>query len=335
MKNHPRIPFVFLLILQLLTALIAGPAMAAINTLPDLKELDTYKAHLYKVRAEVGKRRTKSGAIRRYTVYIPEKDASLPGGPYPAVVLIHGFLMTGIQHRNNAEYMAQHGIIAYTPNIAKLLLGDDKRMHNVDDLVDDVAWLTGKSGPQPDYLKGLVDPNRIGMAGNSSGGAVILEMALVAQKEKIPIHTMVSLDGVPWDRTADRIADIQPIKFLCLRAEPCLCNYHARMLHFLEKLKFSFDDVKVNGAHHCDVENPTTVGCRSICGVSDGSHRMMFQKLLYYYMRDTLDAPRFGDNKGFFEIVQEMQNEDKVIAKFDALHSASTLSSGSMMENVR
>jgi len=334
MKNLPRIPFVFLLTVQLLVALTAGPAIAAVSTLPDLTELDSYKTHLYKVRVEVGKRRTKSGAIRKYTIYIPEKDDSLPGGPYPAVILIHGFLMTGIQHRNNAQYMAEHGIVAYAPNIAKLLLGDDKRMHNVDDLVDDVAWLTGKSGPQPDYLKGLIDPNRIGMAGNSSGGAVILEMALKAQKANLPIHTMVSLDGVPWDRTESRIAAIQPIRFLTLRAEPCLCNYHARMLRFLEKLKFPYDDVKVIGAHHCDVENPTTIGCASVCGTSDRTHRMLFQKLLYYYMRDTLDAPRMGDKRGFLDLVQQMESEDKVIAKFDALHAA-TLSSDSKSENVR
>jgi hypothetical protein len=323
MKNHPRLFFVFCLILQLFAVFTVGPANAAVNTLPDTKDFESIKAHLYKVRVVEGKHRTKGGAMRKFKIYIPVKDdSSLPGAPYPTVVLIHGFLMTGIQHRNNAQYMAEHGIVAYTPNIAKLLLGDEKRMHNVDGLVDDIAWLTGKSGPQPDYMKGLVDANRIGIAGNSSGGAVILEMALQAQKENIPIHTMVSLDGVPWDRTEESIPEIKPLKFLCLRAEPCLCNYHARMLRFLEKLKFPYDDVKVNGAHHCDVENPTTLGCASVCGISDGSHRMIFQKLLYYYMRDTLDAPRLGDKKGFFELVQEFKSEDKVLATFDAIHSA-------------
>jgi pimeloyl-ACP methyl ester carboxylesterase len=273
---------------------------------------------LYKVKVEHGTRCTASGTMQAYTLYIPEGDESLPQGPYPTAMLIHGFLMTGEQHRNNAMNLAEHGFIVVTPNISKWLWGDDKRMRNVADLTDCLAWMTGRTGQLPDSIKGKVDDTRIGIAGNSSGGAVALELALAAQAKNIPVHACVSLDGVPWDRTADRVKDILPFKLLTLRAEPCLCNYHARMLRFLDQLSFPFDDVKVNGAHHCDLENPTTLGCYSVCGKSDNQHRMVFQNLLYLYLRDALAAQRIGvETKSFVAVVKDMESKKEVEARTD------------------
>ncbi|HEY9756236.1 MAG TPA: hypothetical protein V6C97_13805 [Oculatellaceae cyanobacterium] len=278
---------------------------------------------LYKVRVEHGTRCTAAGTMQAYTLYIPDGDATLPQGPFPTAMLIHGFLMTGEQHRNNAMNLAEHGFIVITPNISKWLWGDDKRMRNVADLTDALAWITGRTGQLPDSIKGKVDDTRIGIAGNSSGGAVALELALAAQAKNIPVHALVSLDGVPWDRTADRVKDITPFKLLTLRAEPCLCNYHARMLRFLDHLNFPFDDVKVNGAHHCDLENPTTLGCYSVCGKSDNQHRMVFQNLLYLYLRDALSAQRIGvETKSFATVVKEMEAKDEVVARTDVRGSA-------------
>jgi dienelactone hydrolase len=254
--------------------------------------------------------------MQSYTIYVP--DSKEAQGPFPAVILIHGFLMTGEQHRNNAEYMAKHGFIVLTPDISKWLWGDDKRTRNVDDLVDDLAWLTGKKGDQPECIRGQVDSTRIGVAGNSSGGAAALELALRAQKSDMPVRALVSLDGVPWDRTLEHLPELSPVKLLTLRAEPCLCNYHARMLKFLSRLSFPYEDVKVNGARHCDVENPTTLGCFSVCGKSDGEHRVVFQNLLYLYFRDQLSAPKVGKTEQSFEsYISELQAEKKVVKEMN------------------
>jgi dienelactone hydrolase len=283
------------------------PVRSQVQIEEPLEEAGTYSIKITK-----GTRITNSGTMQPYTIYAPEsKEAH---GPFPAVILIHGFLMTGEQHRNNAEYMAKHGFIVLTPDISKWLWGDDKRTRNVDDLLDDLAWLTGKKGDQPESIRGRVDSTRIGVAGNSSGGAAALELALRAQKEHMPVRALVSLDGVPWDRTLEHLHELSPIKLLTLRAEPCLCNYHARMLKFLSKLSFSYEDVKVNGARHCDVENPTTLGCFSICGKSDGEHRVVFQNLLYLYFRDQLSAPKVGKaEKTFDSYISELQSEKKVV----------------------
>jgi dienelactone hydrolase len=281
----------------------------------------------FKVKVETGTRCTNSGTMQGYTLYIPETGASGGQGPFPTVVLIHGFLMTGEQHKNNAQYLAEHGFIVLTPNISKWLWGDDKRTRNVSDLVDALGWLTGKKGDQPNSIRGLVDTSRVGVAGNSSGGAAALELVLQAQQANIPIHALVSLDGVPWDRTYDRVHDIRPLKLLTLRAEPCLCNYHARILKFLSELSFPYEDVKVNGSHHCDVENPTTLGCYSVCGKSDNGHRVKFQYLLYLFFRDALEAPKIGTwQKSFSDVVADMQSGNEVVRETNNFADRSEIS---------
>jgi pimeloyl-ACP methyl ester carboxylesterase len=290
------------------------------STTPEVASEAASTEHVYKYRVEHGQFRTASGAYRNYLLYVPEPTAGLPSGPFPLVVLIHGFLMTGHQHSGNAENFAKHGFIAFAPDLTKVLLGDDTRMENVNHVLQEIRWLTNQNEDSHGPLLGLVDINRVGIAGNSAGGAVCLELLLEAQKAKVPIKAMCSLDGVPWDRTWDRIAQLEPVNLLSLRAEPGLCNYHARILNYFALLKFRVDDVKVNGAHHCDVENPTTLGCRCVCGVSDEKHRRMFQRLTYLYFRDTLKGLSMDNERDTFaQAVHGLAQDGQVIAKLDQL----------------
>lgn len=304
------------LLVVLGSSFVQSGAYAARIPRADVQTQTPPEVGTYAIKTVKGTRCTNSGTMQSYTLYIPDSvDAQ---GPFPAVILIHGFLMTGEQHRNNAEYMAHHGFIVLTPDISKWLWGDDKRTRNVEDLIDDLAWLTGRKSNQPECIRGKVDSTRIGVAGNSSGGAAALELALQAQKQNLPVHALVSLDGVPWDRTLQHLHELSPIKLLTLRAEPCLCNYHARILKFLSSLTFPYEDVKVNGARHCDVENPTTLGCFSICGKSDSEHRVVFQNLLYLFFRDQLSAPKVGTTEKSFEsYISELAAEKKVVKEIN------------------
>jgi acetyl esterase/lipase len=278
------------------------------------KPSDALKLNLYDYKIERAKMRTASGAEKSYTVYYPVRGMdTLPPPPYPVVVLIHGFLMTGREQTNNAVYMAQRGFVIVTPNITKILLGDKNRMNNVSDVLDHIRSVTKRSQTQGDVLFGLIDPQRLAIGGNSSGGAVVLESCLEAQKANIPLRAIVSLDGVPWDRTFDRVAQMKPVKVLSLRSVPSLCNYHARILRYLAKLDFPFDDVLINNAHHCDAENPTTIGCMCVCGWTEDKYRWLYQLLLYYYLKDALNAPEISTpSKSFVQFVNDLQKENKV-----------------------
>jgi dienelactone hydrolase len=295
-------------ILALVVALAASaltPGYASNSSMLNALPQASPGLQLYNVKVMHGKRVTAGGRTRGYTLYVPEPAGNLKAGPYPLAVLLHGFLMTGEQQSNNAQGLAQRGFVVLTPDLTKVLLGDDTRMENVADIVDHIKWLTDKNGPIP----GLVDANRVSVGGNSSGGAVILETALEAQKAKVPLAALVSLDGVIWDRSMDRIKNIQPVKFLSLRAETSICNEHARLLQHLADLKFPIDDVKVIGAHHCDVENPTTLRCSCVCGTSHNSYRRIFAQLLYAWLRDTFNTPTFSPSAPSFDtLVQELKH---------------------------
>jgi hypothetical protein len=229
--------------------------------------------------------------------------------------------MTGHQHSNNAKYFAERGFVALTPDMTKILLGDENRMRNVHDILDQISWLIKENTSTNSPLSGLIDANRVGIAGNSAGGAVCLEMVLEAQKTNVPIHAMCSLDGVPWDRTKDQMKDLRPINILSLRAEPGLCNYYSRMLPYLNQLKFPYNDVKINGAHHCDVENPTTIGCRCVCGRSNAKNRAIFQQLTYLYFRDVFAVPKLAasPSETFVEAVAALKKDGAVIANLNQL----------------
>jgi Chlorophyllase enzyme len=277
---------------------------------------------LYRCKIEHGHRRTASGALRGYTLYIPQLDASLPPPPFPIVLLAHGFLMTGFEQSINAKYLAEHGFIVITPNLSRLLWGDEKRTKNIADLVDHLAWLIELSKTPHSSLSGVADPSRIAIGGNSSGGAVCLELLFEAQKANIPVRAVCMLEGVPWERSLDQVAQLKPTQLLSLRAETCICNENARMLYFLNRLKFPHDDIRINGAHHCDAENPPGFGCKFVCGRSREAYRNLFKTLMCLYLQDTLDAPTLTTPRvSFASVVQDLQHTGKISAN---LHSSTS-----------
>jgi len=256
-----------------------------------------------------------SGVSRDYALYLPKDTACDKRKPHPLVVLLHGFLMTEKQHANNSLNLAQHGFVVYAPDMSKILLGEQTRSDNVADVLDGIEWLTKQSTDPKSPLYKMIDRNRVGIAGNSAGGAVCFEVALEAQKAHVPLAALCSLDGVPWDRTKSRIADLHKLKILSLRAEPSLCNFHGKVLEYLSLLKFPCDDIKVNGAHHCDAENPSTFGCRCVCGASNDSHRRIFEKLVLLFFEDSLMPARDArSNQTFQEAVDELAQSSKVVA---------------------
>src|SRR5205823_10127292 len=100
--------------------------------------------------------------------YIPEAKGSLAGGPYPFVVLIHGFIQTRLEQSNNARFLAERGFMVLTPDIARLLWGDEKRMICVNDSLEMTNWIIDRGKTKEDPIDELVDGQRIAVGGNSS-----------------------------------------------------------------------------------------------------------------------------------------------------------------------
>jgi acetyl esterase/lipase len=293
------------------------PSKSSTAKVKQVLESKTESSDLYSYKVIVSKHTSHSGRTREFTIYVPDVNPNLPKPPFPTVLMAHGFLMTAKQQKENGEYFARRGMVVIAPNITKLLLGEETRMNNIEDILDLLKWLTTESA-----YKDVIDVNRFAVGGNSSGGAVALELLIQMQKRGMPCRTACFLDGVPWDRSWPAVKDLKPVNALTLRAENTLCNEKARMLKCLAPIPYSFDDVKIVGAHHCDAEAPTTIGCLCVCGKSDPVHRARFQRVLYLYLRDTLDAHNFETPaQPFTDLMKTMQKEGTVEAKLSNLES--------------
>jgi hypothetical protein len=296
-------------------ATVCPSTIAAKSTSSLISPSPDSESGLYRVEIQRGQRRTISGTERSYTLYLPQPTANLPGPPYPLLVIAHGFLMSGTQQSANSLYFAKRGIAVLSPNLTRVLWGDKNRVDNIKDVIDQLCWVKQQNASKKSGIYGMIDENRIGIAGNSSGGAVALETLVQAQIQKVPIHAFCSMDGAPWDKSWSYMPKLTPLKVLSLRAEPSICNEHARMLNFLRSTTFSFDDIKIIGAHHCDAENPTTVRCECICGKSRGQYRELFQRMTYLFFRDAFGVPRIdGPNKSLLETARDLEGEGKVTA---------------------
>lgn len=306
----------------LLSFSLSFPAQGTANqTSKDWHSKEAPDAVLYNVKIVHGQRRTITGANRSYVLYIPQSNRNLSKAPYPVVLMIHGFLMSSNEQRHTSYYLAQRGIAVICPNMDKIMLGSERRTRNVEEVVDQLNWLVKESKKKGSPYYGLFDSSRLAIAGNSSGGALCFEGVLQAQKIKMPFISMCSLEGVPWDRTLSRVKEVEPLNILTLRAEPCICNYHWNVLKYIKALNFPTDDVKINGAHHCDAENPTTIGCMSVCGTTHNKYRRLFELITYYYLRDTLHAPKF-EPQSFSAIISEMQKDGLVLSHLNNIQSA-------------
>lgn len=307
--------FVFILAI---IASVYPPAIAAKCTSTFINPNSESEKGLFRVEIRKGQRRTISGTKRSYTLYLPQPAAGLPGPPFPLIVIAHGFLMSGTQQGNNSLYFAQRGIAVLSPNLTRVLWGDKNRVDNIKDVIDQLCWVKRQSESKKSSLYGMIDKDRVGLTGNSSGGAVALETLVQAQKQKIPIHAFCSMDGAPWDKSWSYMPKLTSLKILSLRAEPSICNEHARMLNFLRSSNVSFDDIKIIGAHHCDAENPTTLRCMCICGRSRSQYRELFQRLTYLFFRDAFAVPRIdGQNKSLSEIADDLEHAGKVTVRFN------------------
>jgi hypothetical protein len=258
------------------------------------------------------------GAYRSFSVFIPKNDPALPKPPFPVAVLIPGFFRSGTQMRNNAEYLVKRGFIVLTPNLSRILLFHKHRMHNVQTVLDELAWLTEQNKIPGSALEGVVDANRVGLLGHCSGGAVCIEVLLAAQKANIPIHTFVSNDTVAWSKSLPRMTSIATTDILSLRSEPGLCNEYGIALKYLNRLKFPFEDIVVKGAGHCDGENPTNYGCLCVCFQSShAKYRDVFQLLTYLYFRDSLKAPAiWSPTASFAQISELLEGKNKIATKW-------------------
>ena len=241
----------------------------------------------FDVVVETGRRITTNRDDVAYDLYVPRPEAGRPAPPWPALVLAHGFARNRAFHANTARSLAGRGVVVLAADLASLLGGEPAREANVASTRDHVAWLRERSATPGDVLFGLVDPERVALAGFSAGGAVAFEAAATGAR----VRAVVLLDAVPWKRTIAAARAMPATRLVSLRSEPSACNGKGSVQKLLAGLGFESEDVRIVGATHCDAEDPTDGLCRLFCGGTSEEGRAAYRRLLTLFLEEALEVP--------------------------------------------
>ncbi len=267
---------------------------------------------LFGVAVESGRRPTSRGGSIPYDLYVPRPSSALPGPPWPAIVLDHGFARSRGRHANTARFLAERGVVVLAANLVSLLGGESAQLANVASTRDHVAWLRVRSASPGDPLFGLVDPERVALAGHSAGGAVAFEAAAGETR----VRAVVLLDAVPWPRTIQAAREMPFTRLLSLRSEPSACNAQGSVRKLLANLGFEGDDVRIVGGAHCDAEDPTDGFCRLFCGGTSEEARVAYRRLFYLFVRDALEVPPVGaEPDGYAEAVRRGVEDGSIVVE--------------------
>lgn len=292
-------------------ALAAGLGFAAAcappRPAPGLPE--TPRPRLFEVAVEEGRRPSSGGGAVAYDLYVPRPAAGLSPPPWPGVALAHGFARGRHRHAATARHLAERGFVVLVADLAGLLGGERAREAIVAGTRGHVEWLRARAATPGDPLFGLVDPERLALAGFSAGGAVAFEAAAQAR-----VRAVVLLDAVPWKRTIAAARAMPATRLLSLRSEPSACNGKGTVRELLAGLPFGSEDVRIAGATHCDAEDPTDGVCRLFCGGSSERARAAYRRLLHLFLADALGAPPVGEDAGTFEEAVRRGVEDGTLA---------------------
>ncbi len=205
-----------------------------------------------------------------------EVDFFLPktSRPAPLVVVAHGFARSRKNFEGWGERLARAGYFAAIPDLPS---HTDHRQngHAIDDLIQLLS-----TNPPEKLRSAQIETGRVAVVGHSAGGLA----TLLAASANRHIVLWVGLDPVDSGNIGANAADERIFTSLVLLAEPSRCNQRQNILGLEHHLRGPWLIAKVDGAHHCDPEDPTDKWCTFTCGgsYSDRHHNI--------FLRHTLDA---------------------------------------------
>jgi pimeloyl-ACP methyl ester carboxylesterase len=196
----------------------------------------------------------------------------------PLVVLSHGFMRSRVHHSGNAAHLARQGFLVAVP--------EDTNPATLEGIV--LQLIDAQRGNGFDQLP-RVDPDRVGLAGHSAGGAASIGAAARLQKSGASVRAICLLDGVPWPNTWKLARELRGVEIASFRAEPGACNANGVMGNLMASLALERVDFVVTGSGHCDQENPSDMLCGAVCGGATQAHQRAFRDLMTLFFRQAFD----------------------------------------------
>jgi dienelactone hydrolase len=190
-------------------------------------------------------------------------------GPFPVVILGHGFSASADNQIGWGEHFASYGFVALAPTLCQGFFCAPDATTGPGVVEAALAYLASDSAPAG--VKGTVDVARFGLEGHSAGGQL---MAVAAAQLKP--SAIVLFDPVPGGQAAN---DLEPGKtansqicgpLLTLFAENhqgfMSCNKTGAWKTFGLSSMGPRMGAIVKGSTHCDGENKPRPECGLVCG---------------------------------------------------------------------
>jgi predicted dienelactone hydrolase len=189
-------------------------------------------------------------------LYVP---AAAPRG---LAVVAHGFMRSRERHAVLARQLAQAGFLVAVPDLPRWSRPAEQAAVIVD-LVDSVATQRGAQALP------------VVLIGTSAGG-----LATLLASERVPrLAVWVGLDPVDaWHRSRDAARQLQAPALL-LRAPAAACNFGGSARRMAAWLPEGHVQRRIDGASHCDFEDPTDRRCEALCGPADAERQTLIVQL--------------------------------------------------------
>jgi ABC-type sugar transport system ATPase subunit len=190
-----------------------------------------------------------SGESCNVDFYLPETARQAP-----LVIVAHGFSRSRKNFEGWGQRLAQAGYLVAVPDLPSYT--DHKENA---DAINDLLKLMQRQPPRK-----VTRPagDRVALVGHSAGGLA----SLLAAADNPSVAIWVGLDPVDSGDIGAKAAARRPFPAVVLLAEPSRCNQRENVKDLEKNLRGPFLITRVDGAGHCDPENPSDKWCTVPCG---------------------------------------------------------------------
>jgi chlorophyllase len=125
-------------------------------------------------------------------------------GPYPVVIMGHGFQLPPSQYDAYLEHLASFGYVALTPDFVASFIGPNN-VEAAEEMIAGIDWAAGHATLGP-----MADATNVGASGHSLGGKVALLAATMDNRIKASI-TLDPVDSSPQGCSAQNCPDVSAL----------------------------------------------------------------------------------------------------------------------------
>lgn len=197
--------------------------------------------------------------------------------PAGVAVVAHGFGRSRARHRDLGQALAVAGIVAIVPDLPNVL----DLWGNGDALAGFIQRL--EEGAIPALA---VERRRLVLMGTSAGGLA----AVFAAADLPGLAGWIGLDPVDRTGTGERAAARATAPGVVMLADPSMCNLLASGRAIADALPRRLRTLEVEGASHCDFEDPTNRFCEAVCGRSSAATRAAIRSEIVRTALELLDT---------------------------------------------